>query len=510
MKPIFPMQFGLTLCLILLVFTGYAQTPPQDGVETKKDAAGNIVSQMTYANGQLNGAFKEVSNDTVIEGSYLNNKLDGTFKRYIAGPGHSATTPNLQREAIGLYKNGVPTGNWKYFRNDKLFLQGFYLNGQRSGVWKEYGWKLTGSAQTIVFVETSFSKGKREGIQDTYYRYLKRKVPCANSTAAEPCFEYSKEPYREVKNYENNVLQGAYERIDQNGQVILSGNYVNGQKNRLWVEVKEDRIYYYDYSEGKINGYATVRDKDGHIRSKGLYKDDIKHGEWLAYFPDGKLESSEKYEAGKLVGTRTELDERGKKVATQTFKNGRLDVFTEYDANGEFRVRDYQIIEFKGERVICKVRFFGRDTVKTEIATYSIPLKAVERPNIYTNFQERFLKQTDGGKTNKHGSYEVFVEDELTVQGNYKRDKKDGVWISYQDLGPNTWEKTFRNGRFIKEVFKDGEGKPLSGKFVRHHSNGTVRSEFKVKNGVRSGKSIYWDASGKIEKEEKYSGGRLE
>jgi len=507
MIPSFSVRTSLTFVLTLAVVFGFCQTPPQDGVEQKKDANGAVTSEMTYAGGKLNGPFRLVRNDTLIEGSYLNDQLDGIYKRFIVAPGMPAVSPNLTPELVGLYRKGLPTGIWKYYRNNRLFLEGLYLNGLPTGIWKEYGWKLSGTG-TILFVETEYDKGKRDGVQETYFRYLKKEVTCSDEPATPPCFAYSKGFYRETKYYEDNVLQGTYERIDQNGQTILTGNYVDGEKNRLWVETKDDRIYYYDYSSGKINGYATVRDKDGHIRSKGIYKDDIKHGEWLAYFPDGKLQSSEKYEQGKLIGTRTELDERGKKVATQTFDKGRLDVFSEYDANGENIVRSYKIIEFKGDKVISQMTFHRADT--TRQATYSVPLPESERASVYLAFQERFLKQTNGGKNNQHGPIELIVADTVFVSGNFKRDKKDGPWIVYSYPGPIAWESIFRNGRFIKEVFKDEAGKPFSGKFNLYHQNGTLQSEFKVKGGLRSGKSLYWDEAGKLLKEEKYNSGRLE
>lgn len=86
----------------------------------------------TYANGQFNGQYMELSSRGQIEmmANYRNNKLDGTYGLYKFG---------RPTETID-YKNGERHGVYKsYFNNsDKLQKEVNYLEGVQHGPFRQY------------------------------------------------------------------------------------------------------------------------------------------------------------------------------------------------------------------------------------------------------------------------------------------------------------------------------------------------------------------------------------
>ncbi len=73
----------------------------------------------------------------------------------------------------------------------------------------------------------------------------------------------------------------------------------------------------------------------------------------------------------------------------------------------------------------------------------------------------------------------------------------------------------------VQQDFKDNTGgtenyfvinssQPFSGKFIQKYENGKLKYQFKISEGLRDGKSKYYDENGKVTKTEKYEKGILQ
>ena len=62
----------------------------------------------------------------------------------------------------------------------------------------------------------------------------------------------------------------------------------------------------------------------------------------------------------------------------------------------------------------------------------------------------------------------------------------------------------------IENYFVLGSSQPYSGKFIQKYDNGKLKYEFKISEGLRDGKSKYYDEGGKVTKNEKYEKGILQ
>lgn len=91
----------------------------------------------TYKEGKLNGPFKKIIDNTIIIGNYLNEELNGPYKLYvdyitIEGGNFTGDLSKAYLKEEGFYKNGVQTGKWKYYNENKTLIEEVtYVDGIR-------------------------------------------------------------------------------------------------------------------------------------------------------------------------------------------------------------------------------------------------------------------------------------------------------------------------------------------------------------------------------------------
>lgn len=91
---------------------------------------------------------------------------------------------------------------------------------------------------------------------------------------------------------------GLYQKKDEDGQLIIEGNYIKGIKEGLWQEYYESgRLKRkVNYNKGDIDGLWEQYHPNGQLWAKGSYKDGRIIGEWKYYDKDGKLLLTENYD----------------------------------------------------------------------------------------------------------------------------------------------------------------------------------------------------------------------
>jgi len=77
------------------------------------------------------------------------------------------------------------------------------------------------------------------------------------------------------------------------------------------------------------------------------------------------------------------------------------------------------------------------------------------------------------------------------LEGSFKNNKKDGLWINWYSNGEKWKEEKFKDG------FRDGE-------FTVWHENGNKNYKGNYSKGLPSGKWTFWDNNGKFLSEKKY------
>lgn len=90
------------------------------------------------------------------------------------------------------------------------------------------------------------------------------------------------------------------------------GDYLNGEKNGLFITDDDESVSEIEYSGGIKNGPCTITYKNG-MRSVGGYHDGLESGHWVNYYPDGTCEEG-RYKRGMKEGPWTIYQPDGEAV----------------------------------------------------------------------------------------------------------------------------------------------------------------------------------------------------
>ena len=206
-----------------------------------------LIFEGEYLNGKRNGKGKEFAgkDKLIFEGEYLNGKRNGKGKLY---------DYNDKLIFEGEYLNGKKWNGKRYFKNEiyelkngkgimreydgHLIFEGEYLNGEKNGKGKLYG-----------------EKGNLEFEGE----YLNGKLWNGK-------IFFNKKIY-EIKNGNLSVKE-----FDNNGSLIYSFGYFNGEKNGKWmIKEKDNIIFEKKYVNGKLNGKGKEYNFNGKIMFEGEY-----------------------------------------------------------------------------------------------------------------------------------------------------------------------------------------------------------------------------------------------
>lgn len=188
--------------------------------------------------------------------------------------------------------------------------------------------------------------------------------------------------------WENGRMNGPFETWYPNGAKLGVGSYKNGQlhgKQTVWypsgaLQVEQEyidgmaiskRIEWYEsgqkksehnYQAGKTHGPFVEWTEDGG-KLVGEFRNDLKHGKWQYYHPDGYIMMEEEYSEGiKLSDTAYP---NGKKAATSTYSDGIQQDMIVYDDNGEWFSR----IVLKDGKIARYYENVNGDAVEQEISS---------------------------------------------------------------------------------------------------------------------------------------------
>lgn len=204
------------------------KTKVKNGLIKEYDDDGSLICECTYKNGVLNGPYKEIKDDQLVErGSYILGKKNGKFKSYVNG----------KIDIEGTYKNDAYEGMLTYYFYDeesgKLSSRSFgsFSNNSKQGVWKD-----------VIYIN-------------------------------------GKEFVYEFVTYKNDILNGPFKRIYDNE--IIIGNYNEGEfdgQYKLYVDylTKEGDPLYGNLAKA-------------YLKEEGLYKNGVQNGKWRYYDESKKL-----------------------------------------------------------------------------------------------------------------------------------------------------------------------------------------------------------------------------
>jgi antitoxin component YwqK of YwqJK toxin-antitoxin module len=118
--------------------------------------------------------------------------------------------------------------------------------------------------------------------------------------------------------------QGSWQQYNKSGQLLDSGQYVQGKRNGNWYERNSELPAYSlgAYRNGKAEGSWTARYDNGKPRFEGSYLNGQNHGEHRYYTEAGVLQKMLSYRNDTLSGPYRKYDEQGRILVSGTYLNG--------------------------------------------------------------------------------------------------------------------------------------------------------------------------------------------
>lgn len=303
-----------------------------------------------YKNGKLHGPYKNYyeSGKLYAEGQYHEGKktgqwtwytsegtrdMQGTFLDDMQEGNWTYWHPTGEVSYTAHYNKNKKTGQWNYYyKNGKKFKEGPFSNDEKNGIWKT--WYEDGT----LLMEGAYESGKETGEWKNYWDNGKLK---------------------NVSTFSDGKLNGQWYSYLPEGKLSIEGKYKNGFKIGPWMDYfasgqprelktykiikttskinkdgKKSKVNYSSELNGKFQAYS---DLDGKIMEEGNYKKGNKVGTWTAYHPGGRLKAVvSNYKNGKLEGTLSTFDKRGKIISACDYKDGlKHGTFKLYDKKGK-------------------------------------------------------------------------------------------------------------------------------------------------------------------------------
>ncbi len=335
--------------------SGFFKNGKKDSTWLFYDQDGYLDKQMGYALDSLHGSyivyFPEGTINTV--GSYEYGKktghwlwnlpdgkgveMEGDFESNLqVGPWeYYYSSGELSYKAN--YSKGLRSGEWLYFYKDSTpYRKGVYLNDLKQGFWQT--WYEDGT----LLMQGSYMEGKEFGVWENFWENGRIK---------------NKATFKDGK------LDGYWVSYTPNGTLILSGTYKNGLKNGHWQEfynngaLKEEVQYKIKKLKNSNGGivimgmksiqsvqhgpYKTYSQIDFTVKQSGKFKNGLKTGKWIDYYPGGVVPTIiSNYKNGKLEGDFQQFGRQGNLMNDIHYKDGLKDgYFTLYNASGKIVVQ---------------------------------------------------------------------------------------------------------------------------------------------------------------------------
>lgn len=305
----------LTIALTLTITSCFSQTEEGRIEKATTEALKEWLEKPSIDNDLLDPKVIEQLNDS---GRFENGLKEGLWIEY-----------SLDSSLMGQTTTLVVGDNKQMSMTFEGVLQketGTYTNGQREGIWTTYETRnekppFYWNRKAII----RYKDGKKHGEEINYQGYGEKNQSPFLIRHWNSGIEHGIGKIYDLNHPYN--LQQVYNAID--GQMwLLEKHYPNGQ---LQIKFTDTTLV------GQELKYQQAYYESGLLKQTGCYiNGEDKFGKWTSYYENGKIESVENYENGKLNGIYKYYHDNGQLWTERTYKDGMLwDVYSNYNRNGK-------------------------------------------------------------------------------------------------------------------------------------------------------------------------------
>ena len=319
---------------------------------------------------------------------------------------------------------GMKQGTWKeLYENDSPKSEGFYKDGKRDGIFKEYD-----SNGRVVKKEEYRNDILIQTVQVEQEKYdVKRSF-------------YPDGSVKSIGTYKKGLPEGVFREYDAKGNLTDTAKVFS--EGRLLRQGKLD-------DQGREQGLWKEFFEDGNLRSEGNYKDGKREGRWSYYFNNRQEEQVGEYSKGKPTGEWKKFFADGKLQRKEFYENGKENgIMTEYapdspEASGQV-IAEGNYVDGKKEGIWK----FNNNKYIAE-GKFAEDKEEGAWKQFYTDGKLAFEGDFVEGQEN--GEHKYFYEDgKLKESRIYRLGLREGVWKKFDAAGILIIEITYSNGNEIK------------------------------------------------------------
>ncbi|WP_139255229.1 hypothetical protein [Hymenobacter psychrophilus] len=417
----------------------------------------------SYVDGKLNGEWRWYRRDGSLSAvrRYQQGKQEGGEELY-------TSTGRLQQRAN--YQAGVLEGLYEqFFGHGQLRRTGYYQGGEQRGTWQEY--YATGQLSQEYNLDGEdlhgYSRDYTPGGKLTQERWLQFNRPLSvvsfDSTgqvldriAIEPdtkalTLRYPGGQPRIASGWLCYQYQGDEKWLLPNGKTEISTTLYQGKREGL---------------------YRRYHPLTGQLVEQGQYRNGQPEGEWITFFPSGKVNTKASYRAGQREGEVQVFFENGQPERVDHYTNNELDgSLRVYNMSGELLLEKmYENGELLGYRGP------GAPAGTLQPAGDISIRFANGKPATTETYQKGKLT---GPRTYYYSSGQVYRRLENNADGQLH-----GAVVTYYPSGKVQEEEPYR--------FDE-----LHGRARYFRPDGTLEREETYRCGEKAGPTVYYDAQGK-------------
>jgi antitoxin component YwqK of YwqJK toxin-antitoxin module len=360
-----------------------------------------------------------------------------------------------------VFKDGIPNGSWKTYRDNKLAEEYNYNAGILEGAGKEY--YADGSVKAL----RNYAGGKLHG----------------------KCIDYDARGNvtREI-NFSNGEQHGLEIVYESDGTVRSQTNYSNGKATGGQVRNFKDYVLTANYDDqGQLDGEYSEIFHNGNVKSKGKYLHGKKEGLWETGRKDGKKMATEEFKAGDKVKETSYYTDNTVEIVRE-LRNGKKNGWERKYSYGDGKLTS-ELFYKDGE-----LSSAGEPEAGTTAAGQTGLVRQTKQITSSFGSYTQLFYQSNG---KYEGEYIEQYLDGNTVKtkGQYLNGKKEGLWVYTTPEGEKEREE-----HYAADI--------LNGPVVKY-SDGIIRESVEYRDDAKNGEFKEYDADGKLMRKGTYEDGKL-
>ncbi|HIF14436.1 MAG TPA: hypothetical protein EYQ86_03560 [Bacteroidetes bacterium] len=390
----------------------------------------------------------------VSEENYDGDKKEGISKYYYDnGKIHRVITYEMdykQGKSFEYTEEGYVITIRKYendFMVDQEIINRKDNRGLKTGVWKQF------HENGFVKMEGKYIKGKREGFYREYsadgkllntYKYEVGEL--VENVVEFTDIKVDREYYKGAKvksemTLVNGLPHGIYREYSITGNVTGSKMYSQGHV------VGEGVVNKKGWKQGKWKEYyvlSMLNNSGDALKAEGMYKDNLKVGEWIYYFEGGMIEQRGSYSDGLLSGTWRWYYENLNVFREEEFLKGRENGnLVEYSDTGSVITQGQYINGLKNGPWMYEMGDHRENGEYVDGKKHGIWQHYYHNGEL--NFQGEFV---EGDLNGKHKYY--YNNGKVREEQEYVMGVKEGVWKRFDKEGNILYFSEYERGLEVK------------------------------------------------------------